>query len=71
LPESLAAPCCFGGWIGWGATCVIWFKTVNELRTCGVALKVLTGAGAQIDMTTANGRLAFGIFTAFADSSAS
>jgi len=28
---------------------------------------VLTGAGAQIDTTTANGRLAFGIFVAFAE----
>lgn len=33
----------------------------------GVGLKVLTGAGAQIDTTTANGRLAFGIFAAFAE----
>jgi DNA invertase Pin-like site-specific DNA recombinase len=32
-----------------------------------VGLKVLTGAGAQIDTTTANGRLAFGIFAAFAE----
>ena len=29
--------------------------------------EVLTGAGAQIDTTTANGRLAFGIFAAFAE----
>ena len=28
---------------------------------------MLTGAGAQIDTTTANGRLAFGIFAAFAE----
>ena len=27
----------------------------------GVGLKALTGAGAQIDTTTANGRLAFGL----------
>ena len=39
----------------------------EELRTRGVGLKVLTGAGAQIDTTTANGRLAFGIFAAFAE----
>ena len=32
-----------------------------------MGLKVLTGAGAQIDTTTANGRLAFGIFAAFAE----
>ena len=40
-------------------------NTVEDLRTRGVGLKVLTGAGAQIDTTTANGRLAFGIFAAF------
>jgi hypothetical protein len=34
----------------------------------GVGLKVLAGAGPQIDTTTANGRLAFDIFAAFADS---
>ncbi len=33
----------------------------------GVGLKVLAGAGAQIDTTTANSRLAFGIFAAFAE----
>lgn len=33
----------------------------------GIGLKVLTGAGAQIDTTTANGRLAFGIFAAFSE----
>ena len=42
-------------------------NTVEDLRVRGVGLKVLTGAGAQIDTTTANGRLAFGIFAAFAD----
>ena len=42
-------------------------NTVEDLRTRGVGLKVLTGAGAQIDTTTANGRLAFGIFAAFAE----
>ena len=42
-------------------------NTVEELRVRGIGLKVLTGAGAQIDTTTANGRLAFGIFAAFAD----
>ena len=40
-------------------------NTVEDLRTRNVGLKVLTGAGAQID--TANGRLAFGIFAAFAE----
>ncbi len=42
-------------------------STAEDLRVRGVGLKVLTGAGAQIDTTTANGRLAFGIFAAFAD----
>jgi DNA invertase Pin-like site-specific DNA recombinase len=42
-------------------------NTVEELRNRGVGLKVLAGAGAQIDTTTANGRLAFGIFAAFAE----
>ena len=41
--------------------------TAEDLRVRGVGLKVLTGAGAQIDTTTANGRLAFGIFAAFAE----
>ena len=41
--------------------------TAENLRVRGVGLKVLTGAGAQIDTTTANGRLAFGIFAAFAE----
>ena len=36
--------------------------TVENLRQRGVGLKVLTGAGAQIDTTTANGRLAFAEF---------
>jgi len=62
-----------------GNTLVIWkldrlgrdlrhlVNTVEDLRTRCVGLKVLTGAGAQIDTTTANGRLAFGIFAAFAE----
>lgn len=41
--------------------------TAENLRIRGVGLKVLAGAGAQIDTTTANGRLAFGIFAAFAE----
>src|SRR5882672_11339514 len=62
-----------------GNTLVVWkldrlgrdlrhlINTVEDLRTRGVGLKVLAGAGAQIDTTTANGRLAFGIFAAFAE----
>ena len=41
--------------------------TVDELRRRQVGLKVLAGAGAQIDTLTANGRLFFGIFAALAE----
>jgi len=40
---------------------------VDELRIAGIGLRVLTGSGAQIDTTTHNGRLMFGIFAAFAE----
>jgi DNA invertase Pin-like site-specific DNA recombinase len=40
---------------------------VEELNHRRVGLKVLTGTGAQIDTTTANGRLVFGIFAALAE----
>ena len=42
-------------------------KTTNLLSKRGVGLKVLTGQGAQIDTTTAAGRLSFGIFAALAE----
>ena len=42
-------------------------NTVQELSTRGVGLRVLTGQGAQIDTTTAAGRLVFGIFAALAE----
>ncbi|MCY3753413.1 MAG: recombinase family protein [Alphaproteobacteria bacterium] len=42
-------------------------KTVTGLSDAGVGLKVLTGQGAQIDTTTAAGRLSFGIFAALAE----
>jgi DNA invertase Pin-like site-specific DNA recombinase len=42
-------------------------NTVDALSQCNIGLKVLTGAGAQIDTTTANGRLVFGIFAALAE----
>jgi len=42
-------------------------NTVDALRERDVGLKVLAGAGAQIDTTTANGRLFFGIFAALAE----
>jgi DNA invertase Pin-like site-specific DNA recombinase len=40
---------------------------VDDLNHRGIGLKVLAGAGAQIDTTTANGKLVFGIFAALAD----
>jgi DNA invertase Pin-like site-specific DNA recombinase len=40
---------------------------VEELHQRQVGFKVLAGAGAQIDTTTANGRLVFGIFAALAE----
>ncbi|MEG3167897.1 recombinase family protein [Sphingomonas sp. LB3N6] len=62
-----------------GNTLVIWkldrldcdlrhlVKTADDLRSRRIGLKVLAGAGAQIGLTSANGRLAFGIFAAFAE----
>jgi len=40
---------------------------VDDLRQRNVGFKVLKGTGAQIDTTTANGRLCFGIFAALAE----
>jgi DNA invertase Pin-like site-specific DNA recombinase len=42
-------------------------KTVTMLSERNIGLKVLTGQGAQIDTTTAAGRLSFGIFAALAE----
>ena len=42
-------------------------NTVQNLAARGVGLRVLTGQGAQIDTTTAAGRLVFGIFAALAE----
>ena len=39
-------------------------NTVHDLTSRGVGFKVLTGQGASIDTTTANGKLVFGIFAA-------
>ena len=62
-----------------GNTLVIWkldrlgrdlkhlVATVDELRDRNVGLRVLAGAGAEIDTTTANGRLVFGIFASLAE----
>lgn len=42
-------------------------KTTTMMSDRGIGLKVLTGQGAQIDTTTAAGRLVFGIFAALAE----
>ena len=42
-------------------------NTVQDLSGRGVGLRVLSGQGAQIDTTTAAGRLVFGIFAALAE----
>ena len=42
-------------------------NTVQDPSARGVGLRVLTGQGAQIDTTTAAGRLVFGIFAALAE----
>ncbi len=62
-----------------GNTLVIWkldrlgrdlkhlINLVDELNSQNIGLQVLSGSGAQIDTTTANGRLVFGIFAALAE----
>jgi DNA invertase Pin-like site-specific DNA recombinase len=40
---------------------------VHDLTRRGIGLKILAGQGAQLDTTTANGRLVFGIFAALAE----
>jgi len=42
-------------------------NTVHDLTTRGVGLRVLSGQGASIDTTTANGKLVFGIFASLAE----
>ena len=41
--------------------------TVEDLSDRGIGLRVLAGQGAQIDTSTAGGRLVFGIFAALAE----
>lgn len=62
-----------------GNTLVVWkldrlgrnlkhlINTVDDLRQRGIGFKVLSGTGAQIDTTTPNGRLCFGIFATLAE----
>ena len=40
---------------------------IDELNQKNIGFKVLSGNGAEIDTTTANGRLVFGIFAALAE----
>ena len=40
---------------------------IDELRQKNIGFKVLTGTGAQIDTTTPNGRLCFGLFATLAE----
>ena len=40
---------------------------VDDLNKKGIGFKVLSGSGAEIDTTTANGRLIFGIFASLAE----
>ena len=42
-------------------------NTVKDLTDRGIGLKVLSGQGADIDTTTASGKLVFGIFAALAE----
>src|SRR5918999_605133 len=62
-----------------GNTLVVWkldrlgrdlkhlISLMDDLRRREVGFKVLAGSGAQIDTTTANGRLVFGIFAALSE----
>ena len=42
-------------------------QTIHELMEGKIGFRVLTGQGANIDTTTAGGRLVFGIFAALAE----
>ena len=42
-------------------------QTIHELMERKIGFRVLTGQGANIDTTTASGRLVFGIFAALAE----
>ena len=62
-----------------GNTLVVWkldrlgrdlkhlINTVDGLRQNNIGFRVLGGAGAEIDTTTSNGRLCFGIFASLAE----
>jgi len=40
---------------------------IDDLNKRGIGFKVLTGSGSQIDTSTANGRLCFGLFATLAE----
>ena len=42
-------------------------QLVEDLKAKDIGLKVLSGAGAQIDTTTPNGRMVFGLFAVLAE----
>ena len=42
-------------------------NTIHDLIECKIGFRVLSGQGANIDTTTASGRLVFGIFAALAE----
>lgn len=42
-------------------------RIIDDLQKRDISFKVLTGQGANIDTTTSNGRLIFGIFAALAE----
>ena len=42
-------------------------NTAQDLAERGIGFKVLAGQGAEIDTTTASGKLVFGIFAALAE----
>ena len=50
-----------------GASPTLVINTVQDLAARSVGLRVLAGQGAQVDTTTAGGRLVFGIFAALAE----
>jgi DNA invertase Pin-like site-specific DNA recombinase len=71
--EAAVARCAAGDvLVGWkldrlGRTMLDLMLLAEKLKAKGVGLKVLTGAGASIDTTRAEGRLHFAMLAAFAE----
>ena len=55
----ISIPFCGDLYLGWNLKHLV--GVVDDLQQQQVGFKVLAGAGVQIDTTTANGRLVFGI----------